>query len=256
MNMHVATSPSQSMPLPPSMQAGADPIFAAIETHRAAVVRYYADLTAENAATEISADIMNADAIGRELAKVVPTTAAGAAALIDYVDATSNGAVCVGECTSGYETWPVRMLNDPDGKQGDNNETAAPFFLHILRNVAATLPAATPPSPPATTDDYAAAQFEVWPPFAGANGERLVSTEQMKALRDHLLVAYGVVLKDRSALLECVERDKDGTVIGALVDTLEGCHSLLSGLAEMVEAAQTRLFIAAAAHEKGERPCR
>lgn len=117
----------------------ADPIFAAIEAHRAA----YGDLSRAlavlgklpptdpgyeeaNAITETVGDEVFRSA--HDLAKIVPTTLAGAVALLEYIHFFNQG----GLPESNHELWPYDL-----GPHREELETPWPFL--VMHNILTRL---------------------------------------------------------------------------------------------------------------------
>ena len=126
---------------PPDILVGAsvDPIFAAIEAHRAA----YGDLSRALAVlgklppTDPGYEQANAIAetvddevfrSARDLAKIVPTTLAGAVALLEYIHFFNQG----GLPESNHELWPYDL-----GPHQEELETPWPFL--VMHNILTRL---------------------------------------------------------------------------------------------------------------------
>ena len=126
---------------PPAIlvESAGDPIFAAIEAHRAAYVDLSralsvlgklppTDLGYEEANT-------NAETVGDEvfrsahdLAKIMPTTLAGAVALLEYIHFFNQG----GLPESNHELWPYDL-----GPHREELETPWPFL--VMHNIVTGL---------------------------------------------------------------------------------------------------------------------
>ena len=111
--------------------ASADPIFAAIEAHRAAYVDLSRALSVlgklpptdpeyeeANATAETADDEVFCSA--HDLAKIMPTTLAGAVALLEYIHFFNQG----GLPESNHELWPYDI-----GPHREELETPWPFLV-------------------------------------------------------------------------------------------------------------------------------
>lgn len=143
--------------------AKADPVFAAIENHRAAYIAYAKtgdveattpswlgnDKTATNPAFTAAeaAHSPKADAEAEAacaLASVVPTTMAGVTALLNYVHDFNHGALneSVGVpkgWASNAQSWPADLIPDEATEAKYPELQAIPFGIWVLENVREAL---------------------------------------------------------------------------------------------------------------------
>ncbi len=137
----------------PAVALAPDPIFATIETHKAAYKAWAEAVHVESelhhkdprmpAADKALRDATDAcDDAGRTLATLRPTTIAGVLALLDYIDTFNHAAFKYPSGSSGHHAWPWR-----EGE--DAIEIGAPIVLPFpylimnnVRDALAKMPAA------------------------------------------------------------------------------------------------------------------
>ena len=121
-----------------ALAAEPDPIFAAIEAHKAANVTYSRvcqissdmrldnpDYPDANAATVVAMHAERDAAV--DLTRVAPTTRAGVAALLEYVLDDDRD-------YPGHEDWPTE-LTEPDVLDYTGDPAVMPFHFWLLRSV-------------------------------------------------------------------------------------------------------------------------
>lgn len=131
--------------LPAAAIAGPDPVFAAIERHRAAVLAYFEAAKPPfemNDDDPRQADLRGAmvEAMdiafeaGRSLAETVPTTMSGILAVIAHVEAVNHGGIAL----ATDRAWFTSPVTWPEGRQIEGEDM---FGYDLLSNIGRALQA-------------------------------------------------------------------------------------------------------------------